>query len=617
MQQNNFVYSPLAQDEFRLLRLRWTAGENGHNYKDTEVPIECELTHHSLNSSPDYTALSYTWGTDLPSRKIKMNGKFMLIRENLYSFFNQSLTLTHRDKTARTKAKNISPSHVDLGGERRQGSNPGEADPSTERYWWVDALCINQSDLQERNAQVTQMRRIYSQAQHIVIWLGPAADESDLAMEAYRSYPRTAGSRPPKEDIQEWFKRLPHNALGKLAQRSWWQRVWVWQEATTPRVPIEFWCGAARVAFDDMYVANEAIGERKNYPYDGVFPYNNNLYAMRQLGASRAGRSAKINISPLWLLDEGTRLAATDPRDRVYALLPIWNELQRGNTPQEHQTPVPIDYELDAEEVFRLATVYTLKHSPRRLEILKKCICNRDGTFRRYSWVPDMSDERISKPWSLFVDFFARQKAPEPDFDPELKFSKDMTTISIRAHLISFIKYEYAPIGRNEEVIALDPDLWEARYRTWIRKLGEIAFPNFEDRPYAGGGLVSDAVDKLLTFNRIVAGAPVKHWPVLEVAKFNFSALPDPQTVLRSGPREFKFGMSCTSLIETRDGYLGAAMPGVRVGDALVGIPGVSCPIALRSDKCVWRIVGCVYVVGLSDRKSWGPEIETTEFVIT
>ncbi|KAI0114184.1 HET-domain-containing protein [Hypoxylon sp. NC0597] len=617
MQDNSFIYSPLGQDEFRLLRLRWVQGDDDYNHEDTRVLVECELTHHSLDSSPHYTALSYTWGTDLPSRRTKINGKSILIRENLYSFFNQLLSQEHRNETARTGDRSIPPSNRGLEGKQEQGSNPGEPKPSTESYWWIDALCINQSDLPERSAQVTQMRRIYSQAQRIAIWLGPAADESDLAMEAYRSYPRAAGSRTPKEGIEEWFKSLPHDALGKLAQRSWWQRVWVWQEATTPRVPIEFWCGTSRVSFDDMYAANEAIGKRKNYPYDGVFPYNNNLYAMRQLGASRAGRSATIYISPLWLLDEGTRLAATDPRDRVYALLPIWDELQRENMPQEKKKSVPIDYQLDAEEVFRLATVYTLKHLPRRLEILKKCICNRDGTFRRYSWVPDMSDERISKPWSLFVDFFARQKAPEPDFDPELKFSKDMTAISIRAYLISFIKYEYSPIGRNEDVIALDPDLWEARYRTWIRKLGERAFPNFEDRPYAGGGLVSAAVDKLLTFNRMVAGVPVKHWPVLEVAKFNFSALPDPQTVLRSGPREFKFGMSCTSLIETRDGYLGAAMPGVRVGDALVGIPGISCPVALRSDRGIWRIVGCIYVVGLSDRKSWGPEIETTEFVIT
>ncbi|KAI1407138.1 hypothetical protein F5Y13DRAFT_175614 [Hypoxylon sp. FL1857] len=366
-----------------------------------------------------------------------------------------------------------------------------------------------------------------------------------------------------------------------------------------------------------MYTANDAIGKRKDIPYDGIFPYNNNLYAMRQLNASRAGRSATINISPLWLLDEGTRLAATDPRDRVYALLPIWEELQSKATSQSTGTPVPIDYGLDAEEVFRLATAFALKQSPRRLEILKKCICNPDGSFRHYSWVPDMADELIAKPWSMFVDFFARQQAPAPDFDPQLKFSEDMTRISIHAHLISHIKYAYSGVAQNEEIIALDPSLWESRYRTWIRKLGEIAFPNFEDRPYAGGGLVSAAVDRLLTFNRIVAGAPIKHWPVLEVANFNFSALPDPQTVLRSGPRAFKFGMSCASLIETQDGYLGAAMPGVRVGDALVGIPGISCPLALRSDKGLWRIVGCVYVVGMSGKRSWGAGIEATEFVIT
>ncbi|OTA98773.1 hypothetical protein M426DRAFT_69170, partial [Hypoxylon sp. CI-4A] len=125
------------------------AKENDHN--ELDGIIECEVTHHSLASSPKYAAPSYTWGADLPSREIKINGKNVLIRENLHCFFQQFLDHSY--------------SHEH---------------PTT--FWWIDALCINQSDIQERNSQVAQMRQIYNQAQHIVIWLGPAADDSDLAM---------------------------------------------------------------------------------------------------------------------------------------------------------------------------------------------------------------------------------------------------------------------------------------------------------------------------------------------------------------------------------------------------------------------------------------------------
>lgn len=509
MGENGFVYKPLRDGEIRLLRLRW-AQHNHHGDKNKHAAvgqeysgdsIECEITHHLLDDNLEYAALSYTWGTDQPSQRIKMNGNDILIRDNLHFFFQQVLTHAYArvDDSTRT----------DDSVETRR--NPGLAELAVGTYWWVDALCINQSDIQERNAQVTQMRRIYSQARFIAIWLGPGADDSDLAIEAYRSYQSFgAVPRPPAAALSEqertWLDSLPRKALEKLWQRPWWRRVWVWQEATTPHVPIEFWCGAARVPFDVAYAANSAIGHRQSPSDDAVFPYNNYLYAMRQLWAGRAGRSAMINISPLWLLDEATRLAASDPRDRVYALLPICGELRPENMEEKVGMAITVDYGLDVEEVFRVATIFVLQRSPKRLEILKKCMCNPDGTFRRYSWVVDMSDEMREKPWSLFVDFFARKQIAAPDLDPKLVFSEDTTRISLHARPFGFVKQMHTGVARGEDVFTLDPGLWEARYRTWIRVLGRIAYPKFDDRPYVGGGSISEAVDRLLAFNRIPTG---------------------------------------------------------------------------------------------------------------
>jgi hypothetical protein len=44
--------------------------------------------------------------------------------------------------------------------------------PDRERLIWIDALCINQQDVRERNMQVGNMREIYSKADHVLIWLG-------------------------------------------------------------------------------------------------------------------------------------------------------------------------------------------------------------------------------------------------------------------------------------------------------------------------------------------------------------------------------------------------------------------------------------------------------------
>lgn len=47
---------------------------------------------------------------------------------------------------------------------------------------WIDAICINQEDHAERSKQICKMDRIYSDAQHTIVWLGPVADGSDKVM---------------------------------------------------------------------------------------------------------------------------------------------------------------------------------------------------------------------------------------------------------------------------------------------------------------------------------------------------------------------------------------------------------------------------------------------------
>jgi hypothetical protein len=54
------------------------------------------------------------------------------------------------------------------------------------RKLWIDAICINQDDLAERNEQVTRMGPIYSLAHHVVIWIGPEADGSAIALRELR-----------------------------------------------------------------------------------------------------------------------------------------------------------------------------------------------------------------------------------------------------------------------------------------------------------------------------------------------------------------------------------------------------------------------------------------------
>ncbi|KAF1982799.1 HET-domain-containing protein, partial [Aulographum hederae CBS 113979] len=91
---------------------------------------------------------------------------------------------------------------------------PYLADRSATGRLWIDQLCINQDDLDERGSQVPTMGEIYSQAVQTFAWTGLADGSSDLV------------ARIPYVDEQQLY-----NALSAVCLRPWFSRGWVSQEA--------------------------------------------------------------------------------------------------------------------------------------------------------------------------------------------------------------------------------------------------------------------------------------------------------------------------------------------------------------------------------------------------
>ena len=135
----DFAYPPLTTpQDIRLLTL-----ESG-NPQDA---ISCRLLPASLQSPPPYQALSYAWGDrNAPKREIQLNGVQVKIQENLFAGLRYLFS------------------------------------PSARLLLWADAICIDQKDDQEKGSQVQRMHDIYAGADQVVIWLGPEADNSDLAL---------------------------------------------------------------------------------------------------------------------------------------------------------------------------------------------------------------------------------------------------------------------------------------------------------------------------------------------------------------------------------------------------------------------------------------------------
>lgn len=132
---------------------------------DPGSPLGGTLRVVSLNDQPHFSALSYVWGTDR-TRSILCNGCTLPITRNCH------------DALLSMRA-----------------SQKGTA-------IWVDAICINQKDDEEKAGQISLMQEIYTWAAAVFIWLGPDNDACDQALDSIRMVSKL---RPPRL-IAPWVK---------------------------------------------------------------------------------------------------------------------------------------------------------------------------------------------------------------------------------------------------------------------------------------------------------------------------------------------------------------------------------------------------------------------------
>ena len=109
--------------------------------------IKLSIEHADINSHPEYECLSYAWGEDDHKLSVTIDDSSLLVTATLY------VALEHLRHA------------------------------SQERKIWIDAVCINQKDIAERNSQVAIMRKIYKNATRVIVWIGPATESSEQAME--------------------------------------------------------------------------------------------------------------------------------------------------------------------------------------------------------------------------------------------------------------------------------------------------------------------------------------------------------------------------------------------------------------------------------------------------
>jgi hypothetical protein len=159
----NARYRPLEPYSRQIRLLRLLPLEEGNDLQQpwhSLTKIQCELINAALDDFPDYEALSYTWGSSGTNVQIELDGQDVSIRSNLA----YALAALRNSET---------------------------------RVLWVDALCINQYDIHERNHQVRQMGEIYRQSRKVLAWLGrPSPGWGSIAADAVKLAERLGSCSP-------------------------------------------------------------------------------------------------------------------------------------------------------------------------------------------------------------------------------------------------------------------------------------------------------------------------------------------------------------------------------------------------------------------------------------
>ena len=75
------------------------------------------------------------------------------------------------------------------------------------KWWWIDSICIDQSNLQERAHQVQLMQLIYRQAEQVIVWLGKPSNDSDLAIDFIKILDKTTRSKPSIAEVRSMLQK--------------------------------------------------------------------------------------------------------------------------------------------------------------------------------------------------------------------------------------------------------------------------------------------------------------------------------------------------------------------------------------------------------------------------
>ncbi|KAK3648942.1 hypothetical protein LTR56_003773 [Elasticomyces elasticus] len=359
-----------------------------HQQRDDLKHIE---KHLESSAQPLFDALSYTWGSwmDPMSIRIQGHGSFAVTR-NLWSAL-------------------------------RRIRSTNEPVPL-----WIDQICINQQDTNERNLQVRAMGNIYSLAWDVRIWLGDLPD----------TLPSTE-QRTEKEERRAIAEQLLR--VLDSAEPAWWTRTWCIQEFMMARQDPLVFFSAVEIRWTQMVKlganirGDRAIFEWKSQEIEDPLEDIGQAFWSYQIIKHMAKSRSLARMG--WAISQ---TQATDPRDKVYSLL--------GLIDPDESALITIDYNKKPAWVFAEATYASIvaKGSLNIMHLVKQ---EKSTDITLPSWAVDFShayktaDQRWLSSMDISQYLFCDEPAPWCRVQ-DRSFAKALLTVKRRSLVVTGLQFD-------------------------------------------------------------------------------------------------------------------------------------------------------------------------------
>ncbi|KAI0490358.1 HET-domain-containing protein [Xylaria cf. heliscus] len=402
-----YRYQPLNAGSVRLLILK-----RSPLYPSV---IQAEIVHRPIYPPPDYEAVSYRWGSAELTEEIIVDGCRFPVTKSAFD------VLLARRSVWR------------------------------ERTIWIDAICINQEDLQEKSEQIQLMRDIYFRASRVVSY--PGSDWRYRLAGAF-IYQLWSLSYQYNTEAMDWQAtpdeaRSPRwRAMADLFTNEYFNRAWVIQEVAVGQknelyvggiyIPWMVFAEVMQWCFHSSrrhMLTGSHEKERRIWRPGRTFENVAVMTTLRPEAETWTGAIGSfrdlIDLEKLLYLTFNFR--AADPRDKVFGLIGVARST--GDT-----TLVVPDYNLPVEQVFQNAArvVFSLSPERRTIHILALAGTGFSKRPKRMpSWVPDFSEDRTWYPYSDIAELSTgtRFKA-SGDSPQDLRIDNEANSIVVKAIVI-------------------------------------------------------------------------------------------------------------------------------------------------------------------------------------